>query len=201
MLNFVKSAYRVFFEIALWTNLILSTIAGGIIGNSAEIYNAYPVLTGGSSNGDGHPIIGGIIGLICGLLLNILGGGFVATIINIDENLEQLKNNMNKTHKNDTSSGGIENKIFPRQGNKNEYTELFNSDAVYDYNVIKETHLNDSLAASMKNIRLLPVGEGVNIINVIERNDLGGKWALVSTQSKDEGWCLFENLSERNKSM
>jgi hypothetical protein len=97
MLNFVKSAFREFLEIVLWINLILWTIIGGIIGNAMGSYNAsYAALLGGRSNGGGHPIIGGIIGLICGLLINIVAGGFFATILKMDENLEQLKNNVKK---------------------------------------------------------------------------------------------------------
>ncbi|MDR0475533.1 MAG: hypothetical protein LBH43_17905 [Treponema sp.] len=81
MLGFVKAAFRGFFEVILWINLILCTIVGGIIGN---IMGGY----------DGHPIIGGLIGLIAGMFMNIVGGGLLATILNMDENIEQLKNNM-----------------------------------------------------------------------------------------------------------
>jgi hypothetical protein len=78
MIEFVKSALRGFFEVILWINLILNTIGGGIIGNGMG----------------GHPIIGGIMGLIIGLLINIVGGGFIAIILNMDENFEQLIYNM-----------------------------------------------------------------------------------------------------------
>lgn len=82
MLEFVKAAFRGFFEAILWINLILWTIGGGIVGNMMGYRS------------DGHPIIGGIIGLIAGMLINIVVGGYTATILNMDENLEQLKNNM-----------------------------------------------------------------------------------------------------------
>jgi hypothetical protein len=103
MLDFVKSAFREFLEIVLWINLILWTIIGGIIGNAIGSYNAYIPSLGGRISGDGHPIIGGIIGLICGLLINIVAGGFFATILNMDENLEQLKKNV----KNDISGSSL----------------------------------------------------------------------------------------------
>jgi hypothetical protein len=43
--------------------------------------------------------IGGIVGLIVGLLINIIGGGLIVTILNMDENLEYLANKMKGTYK------------------------------------------------------------------------------------------------------
>jgi ribosomal protein S27AE len=83
MLDFVKSAFRSLLEVILWVNLILCTIGGWIIGKGL-----------GGFMSDGHPILGAFIGLIIGLLLDIIGGGFIATILKIDENLEQLKNSI-----------------------------------------------------------------------------------------------------------
>jgi Zn finger protein HypA/HybF involved in hydrogenase expression len=40
-----------------------------------------------------HPVLGVLLGLIVGILTDIIGGGFIATILNIDENLEQVRNN------------------------------------------------------------------------------------------------------------
>jgi len=48
---------------------------------------------GGRSN-DGHPIIGGLFGLIGGMLVIIIFGGFIATILNMDENLEDMRAKM-----------------------------------------------------------------------------------------------------------
>ena len=84
MLNFVKNAFRGGLEIILWINLIAFTIGGGIIGNALSYRN-------------NHTFLGVIIGIIVGLLINIFGGGFIATIINIDENIEQLKYDMKKS--------------------------------------------------------------------------------------------------------
>jgi RNA polymerase subunit RPABC4/transcription elongation factor Spt4 len=41
--------------------------------------------------------LGIIIGLICGLLTDIVGGGYIATILNMDENLEIIAVNILKT--------------------------------------------------------------------------------------------------------
>ena len=80
MVSFVKTAFRGFIGIILWVNLILCVIAGGVIGNA---------LSGWGAN---YTFPGIIIGLFLGLLTNIVGGGFVATILNIDKNLEEQKN-------------------------------------------------------------------------------------------------------------
>ena len=87
MLSFVKKAFRRYMGLILWFNLILCTVSGGIIGY---------YLTGGPAsryNNSGNPILGIFIGLIVGVLINIGFGGFIATIINIDANIEELNNN------------------------------------------------------------------------------------------------------------
>jgi len=76
MLNFVKSAFRGGLEVVLWINLILWTICGGIVGNNIR--------------GDDYIFLGIIIGIMGGLLINIIGGGFIATILNMDANLDKL---------------------------------------------------------------------------------------------------------------
>jgi hypothetical protein len=77
MLNFARSLFRAFVEIVLFLNLVFCSVAGGVIGNQSD-----------------HPIIGVIIGLIAGIVLDVIFGGYIATILNIDENLEQIKNGM-----------------------------------------------------------------------------------------------------------
>jgi hypothetical protein len=65
------------------------------------------------------------------------------------------------------------------------------------YEVTKETTLNDSLSLRPKTVRVLNAGEEVKVSNVLEKKELGGKWALVRTQSDDEGWCLLEALDKK----
>jgi len=74
MLDFVKLVFGGFFNVILWVILIGCAIAGGIIG----------------------AFWGVIIGIIVGLWVNVVFGGFVATIINIGENLELLKVKLRK---------------------------------------------------------------------------------------------------------
>jgi len=83
MLDFVKNAFRGFLEILLWINLFLCAVFGGVIGHGLSYFGNYTFL-------------GIIIGIIVGLFINIVGGGLIATIINIDDNIEEL-NSKTKT--------------------------------------------------------------------------------------------------------
>ena len=77
MLNFVRRAFRGGLEVILWINLIVWTICGGIAGNAL-------------SSIDNYIVLGLILGIIMGLSINIIGGGLIATILNIDGNVEKL---------------------------------------------------------------------------------------------------------------
>ena len=96
MLDFVKSAFRGGINVLLWINLILCTIGGGIAGYYLGQLISY-------RNSGGYVIGGVLIGIICGLLTNIIGGGFVATILNIDENLEIMEKNLEIIAANNTN--------------------------------------------------------------------------------------------------
>jgi hypothetical protein len=104
MLEFIKSVYRFFVLIGFWVSLIGCTIVGGVIGNSMG--SSYNFWSGDRSSG--HPILGGFIGLIIGFVINVNAIGFIATILNIDDNLEQLKlkqNDKNRSSAGSASSG------------------------------------------------------------------------------------------------
>ena len=85
MFEFIRSVYRTFVLIGFWVLLIACTIGGGIIGKGMGGYRS-----------NGHPIIGGIVGLIIGFVIDILIFGYIATILNIDENLENLDYNLSR---------------------------------------------------------------------------------------------------------
>jgi hypothetical protein len=85
MLEFIKKAFRKFLEIILWINLVLSVIVGGVAGNSIGGMISY-------RGKGGYTFLGILIGLIIGVITDIIMGGFIATILNIDKNLEELKN-------------------------------------------------------------------------------------------------------------
>jgi len=82
MLDFVKNTFRGFIGVILWINLILFTVGGGFIGN----------LIARRSDKIIYITSFALVGVIIGLLSNIIFGGFIATIINIDKNIELLKN-------------------------------------------------------------------------------------------------------------
>jgi hypothetical protein len=87
MLEFVKKVYRGLIGVILWINLVVGTVGGGVAG----------YIGGGLINYQrrgGYTFLGIIIGLICGILINVLWGGYTATILNIDKNLERIKANM-----------------------------------------------------------------------------------------------------------
>ena len=95
MLKFVKKAFRNSFEIFLWINLIVITIlcaiGGTFIGSSMERSYYYSNWDRGGGYTALGFFIGVIVGVFIGLLTNIIGGGLIATILNIDISLE--KNN------------------------------------------------------------------------------------------------------------
>jgi len=82
MLDFVKKAFRNGIAVILWINLILSTIGGGIFGYNFGLIISY-------RNAGGYAFFGVIIGFICGLLIDIIGGGFITTILSIEKNTEE----------------------------------------------------------------------------------------------------------------
>lgn len=83
MIDFVRKYYRKFFAFFMWLTLILCTLCGGIAGYSAgdNIFNVGII----------GAVFGAIAGGFVGFMIDITGGGFVATIISIDESLEAIK--------------------------------------------------------------------------------------------------------------
>ena len=73
----------------------------------------------------------------------------------------------------------------------------FREDAFY--RVKEETSLNDSLSTKPKKIRSLQQDEQVKIKAIQDRSEFNGLWALVETESKDEGWCFFSMLEEETE--
>jgi len=84
MIEFARGIFRGFFVFTLWIWLFICTIGGGVIGYK---------LSWGSG---GYAFLGVILGLFFWLLYYILGGGLLATFLNMDENLEIIANNISK---------------------------------------------------------------------------------------------------------
>jgi len=97
MLDFVKGAFRGGINVFLWIILILCTIIGGVVG-----YNLGRLISYSSVGGF---VFGGVlIGIVLGLLTDIIGGGFIVTILSIDENIETIKNILSKTGQSNTGT-------------------------------------------------------------------------------------------------
>jgi len=73
MLEFVTIAFRKAFGVILWINLILWVVVGGVFGYELE-----------------SVFLGLIIGVVVGMLLNIVGGGLIATFLNMEKHLDTI---------------------------------------------------------------------------------------------------------------
>jgi hypothetical protein len=123
-------------------------------------------------------------------MLNILSGGIVAIFLRIDENLKILI----------ALNGG--KPVDERAGIDKHHAEkqqiiMDSVNLDMTHTVTRDTNLNDSLSLNPKTYRTLKNGEKVKIQNIIDRrSDLGGVWALIETETKEDGWCLLDALSE-----
>jgi uncharacterized membrane protein YeaQ/YmgE (transglycosylase-associated protein family) len=79
MLDFVKRAFRNWIAGILWINVIMSTIVGGIAGH-------YLGQSINNRNSGGYTFLGILVGIVCGMVTNIIFGGFIATILGIEKN-------------------------------------------------------------------------------------------------------------------
>lgn len=80
MLNFIKRGYRRYAEVWLWLNLITETVVGGVTGHSLGKASYY------DDNTALYTFLGIVVGLCFGLGINFIFGGFVATVLAIEEN-------------------------------------------------------------------------------------------------------------------
>jgi len=115
MLDFVRKAFRGGLEVILWINLILSTVIGGIAGYYLGQLISY-------RNAGGFAFGGVLIGIILGLLTDIILGGFIATILNMDKNLEKIVRGDSSLDSDEElvekqKEGKIENEIINDNGN------------------------------------------------------------------------------------
>ena len=86
MIGSLRNAFRTLFAVVIVIFVIACTIGGGVLANLTYT-PAHQTWTGNSSGI--HPFLGVIIGLVGGVLISIIFGGFIATIICIDINTEE----------------------------------------------------------------------------------------------------------------
>ena len=83
LVEFAKNKFRIFFEVALWLNLIGCAVYGAVIG----------YMLGGYNGSLGYGFLGLILGTLVGLISTVIFGGLVAIFLNIDANVEIIKDN------------------------------------------------------------------------------------------------------------
>jgi hypothetical protein len=183
MLDFVKRAFRNGIAAILWINLILSTIAGGIIGYYLGRLISY-------KNAGGYTFWGIVIGFICGLLTDIIVGGFITTILNIDEKIEAINNHLLGTG---STSNGKSTEISI--SSINNYTDISSPGQIGDiYIVIANTAIRSGPEEAHYVEKILKAGEKVSFKNVLDDNP---NWFYVDTlDSKIVGWCFAGHLKK-----
>jgi hypothetical protein len=175
MLNFVRKVFRGGLELILWINLIVWAVGGGIIANMTYSISRY-----GDSSGI-HPVLGVFIGIIAGLLINIVGGGFIATLINMDANIEKLlKGNLPSGASNVNSTENQVHLPLPSSG-----------EAGDEYIVIMNTSLRSEQTESSYPIKPLKIDE-----RVLFQYAPNSNWFYVNTSDSQKGWCLASHLKK-----
>lgn len=76
----IRNWFRRFFNALVLLSFIGCVIAGYII----------------SEETSGVPLIGVVLGFLVALVINVIFGGFVATIISIDTNLEKIRDHLDR---------------------------------------------------------------------------------------------------------
>ena len=97
MVRFVRKAFRSYLEVILWINLIVFTVGGWNTGKTIkEIAELVMKELVGRRNfsGAGYPFLGAFLGMVAGLLVNIILGGLIATITNMDDKIEKINSDV-----------------------------------------------------------------------------------------------------------
>lgn len=84
MINFIKENFERFVGVLFVLTIIASAIFGGVIGE-------------GVSRSDAASSIGAFIGLVVGFIVSIIIFGMMATLLQICDNTEKIKNIINKS--------------------------------------------------------------------------------------------------------
>jgi len=106
MIEFARNIFRGFFIFTLWVWLFICAIGGGILG--------YKLSWGEGS----YAFLGVILGLFFWFNIYILGGGLLATFLNMDENLEILAQNVSENEDNSSIPRGSVSGSVSMVGNK-----------------------------------------------------------------------------------
>jgi hypothetical protein len=169
MLEFVRKSFRGFFEFWLWLNLIFFVIIGGVCGNN--------LLASRGSSG-GAIFVGLIVGAIIGLIIDILGGGLIATFLEMAEDIKKI------------AEGNVAGELHGEPSVKNAQ-ELPQTNSALT--VIKETRLYKNQDDYTEVVRMLNPDENVSYVKAGNKVPVGNITApmfYIKTDSGEEGWCF-----------
>jgi len=71
--------YQICFEISLWLNLVVFTVAGGIVGNLLSSSGGW------YSEPRNYTGLGIFLGLILGIISSVFVGGFIIKLLHLDD--------------------------------------------------------------------------------------------------------------------
>jgi endogenous inhibitor of DNA gyrase (YacG/DUF329 family) len=198
MINFVREKFRVFFIIGLWLWLLFCVIGGGILGYQIDF-------------GLGA-FIGVIIGVLVGIFCIVLGGGLIATFLNIDENLEILI----KYSKNEISEGNRVNCPFCAEKIKREAIVCpFCGKNIKEYELELKTKVGENIKNMEEGSKIIlevieniPLRKAANETSGFDRELNKGEQVFainlqtqfnylnVTTQDGKKGWVLEKYLKQ-----
>jgi hypothetical protein len=181
MLEFVKKSFRGFFEFYLWLNLTLFTIIGGICGN---------ILAGRGDSG-GHIFAGLVVGAIIGLIADVIGGGLIATFLEMSEDIKKIAagNVPEGLHGGKPIEKGIKSAsdINVNQSDPPKDLPAINT----THTVVKEMKLYKKQGNFDTVVCMLKPNETVSVVG------RDGTMCNVKTINGDEGWCFSGDLKQK----
>ena len=178
MLDFVKRAFRGGINVLLWINLIICTIFGGIIGYYLGQLFTY-------RNADGYAFGGVLIGIIWGLFTDIIGGGFITTILSIEKNTEIQTYILKQTIGKDIPVDKIIEKVDVQKPEE-DLSDINNIQSCNTYKVSISTALRRGPSNSANLIKELKIGDIVNLKKISD----DPLWYIVITSDSIEGFCF-----------
>jgi len=179
MIDYIRDNFRKLFEIFIWIEIIGLTLFGLIIGGIlAGIIGIF---------------LGGIIGLLFGMMFVIIGGGIIATFLNMDENLSNLVSDISILKRNTSEIKDTLNNYIKTISNtdKNSSTDKKEEIIIQDINnsngiIIKKAFLAEENSYIAKRIKNLDVNEEIKIISTKNH------WFFVECNDNAKGYVHSE---------
>ena len=86
MLKFVEKQFRGILRIILWLMLFVFTVIGGFMGGQFAV----------KFNDDKYIVLGLLLGVVVGLIFNVLWGGVLAIYVNMSKEISEIKKEMSE---------------------------------------------------------------------------------------------------------